>query len=228
MLHRKALLAAAALVLAMAGQILALERVPAKFSYLEVRFSYAMPLGAYDGLPGFDFDFGEDGLIEFDADRVYDDGFGFGLTYGQLFGANWRTSAGFDYANNKIKNPIIQQSGIYEYRIGFTDDLTYQQYDLAVHTSYSPLGLVQSTWSPYFGLGGAIGMASATASGYESDYEFNLAFSLDFGLDAKLWTAPDDRSFLTLASINSWNFAASGDRVKHLQIGGGLRYFFKP
>lgn len=205
-----------------------IERVAARFGYLELRFSYAMPQGEYDGIPGMDFVFDSTELVSFDAGRVFDDGFAAGLTYGQMLGGNWRASVGFDYARNKIKNPILQEKGIYEYRITFLDDETYQQYDLTFRGAYSPTNLAQTPWSPFVGLGASAGLSSATAPGYENQLEFDFGMSLDFGVDVKLWQAADNRSFLALSSMNSWNFLTTAQRISHLQVGGGIRYFFKP
>jgi hypothetical protein len=227
MTHRKTILAVLALVLGLGDQTFAIERVASRLGYLEVRSSYAIPQGTYEGLPGLDFDFGDGQTFAFDADRVFDDGFALGLTYGQLMGRYWRTSFGFDYAKNKVKNPILQNEGIYEYRVGFTDDETYHLYDLTIRGAFAPTNLEQSPWCPFVGLGVAFGFGSANAPGYETNYDFGTALSLDFGADVKLWTAPDSRSFVALSSINSWDIMATGNRIKLLQIGGGLRYFFK-
>ena len=224
----KASLLALLVTCCVGSQAFGIERVAARFSYLELRSSYAMPQGEYDGLPGMDFLFDDTELVTFDANKVFDDGFAFGLTYGQMLGGNWRASVGFDYARNKIKNPILQQKGIYEYRITFLDDETYQQYDLTFRGAYSPTNLAQTPLSPYVGLGASAGLSSATAPGYENELEFNLGVSLDFGLDVKLWQAADNRSFVALSSINSWNFLTTAERISHLQVGGGIRYFFKP
>lgn len=206
----------------------AIQRVAARFGIMEVRFGYAMPQGDYDGLPGLDFIFDESDLVAFDAENTFEDGFAAGISYGQMLGGHWRASFGFDYARNKVKNPIMQLIGDYQYRIDFTDDLTYNQYDLSFRTAYAITDLRQYGWSPFVGLGALAGMSTSQSPGYESQMKLDFGMSLDFGLDAKLWEGADRRSFVALSSINSWNFVTTGDRVSYLQIGGGLRYFFKP
>jgi hypothetical protein len=217
----------------------AIQRVASKFGILEVRFGYAMPLGEYDGLPGMDFIFDDtvafspdpivvSKSVALDADRVFNDGFAAGLSYGQMIGGHWRALVAFDYARNKVKNPIIQQIGDSVYTISFTDDLTYNQYDLAFRASYAFADLRKYGWSPFLGLGALAGLSTSQSPGYQTDSEFDFGMSLDCGLDVKLWEAQNGHSFATLSSINSWNFFATGERVSHLQIGGGIKYFFKP
>ncbi len=216
-----------ALICVISGQTSAIERVAARMGYMEVSSSYAMPLGSYNGIPGMPFEFDAGSTFSYDANRVYNDGFGVGLTFGKAYISNWRIAVGFDYARNKIKNPISQAGGLYEYTIAFMDDPTYHQSDVKLHCAYAPLNLTESYWTPFVGLGASLGLGSVSTPGYQTDYQFNTSLAADFGLDVKLWTAPDKRSFVTFSSINSWTFVATGDRIKHLQVGGGLRYFFK-
>jgi hypothetical protein len=226
------ILVPAVLLLSVAIPAHAIERVASRFGALEIRFGYAMPLGEYDGLPGLDFIFEDSAsgaeLVDFDAERVFDDGFAFGFSYGQILAGRWRASIGFDYARHDVKNPIIQQIGDYQYSIAFPDDVSYNQYGLSFRVAYAPTDLHRQGWSPFVGVGALSGLSAISSPGYETDSEFDFGMSLDFGLDVKLWENPDARSFVALSSINSWSFVATGERVSHLQIGGGLKYFFKP
>jgi len=226
--YHKTLLATLALILAAGTPAFAIQRVAARFGVLEVRFGYAMPQGQYDGLPGLDFIFDETELVEFDADRVYKDGFALGLSYGQMLGGNWRASVAFDYARNEIKNPIFQRIGDYEYTITLPDKWTFHQYDLTLRGAFAFTDLSQMAWSPFVGLGVSTGLSTVRSPGYATESEFDFGMSLDFGLDVKLFQAADNRSFVALSSINSWNFLSSGERASHLQVGGGIKYFFKP
>jgi len=225
---KQAAMLALALVVVAIAPAQAIQRVSARTGVIEVRFGYAMPLGEYDGLPGIDFIFDESELIAFDAERVFDDGIGLGFTYGQMLGNHWRVSVGFDFAQNKVKNPIIQQIGDYQYSVSFPDDPTYKQYDLSLRAAYALTDVHQAGWSPFVGVGVLTGLSAITSPGYETDSEFDFGMSLDFGLDVKLWEASGGRSFVALSSINSWNFLVTGERVSHLQIGGGVKYFFRP
>lgn len=206
----------------------AIQRVAPKLGVLEFRGGYAMPLGDYNGIPGLDFVFDDTELVSFDADNVFNEGFALGISYGQIAGGHWLMSIGLDYARNKIKNPILQDIGNFQYSMAFLDDQTYQQYDLSLRGAYLFNNLAHTFWSPFFGLGASAGLSSTSSPGYQTESEFDFGLSLDFGLDYKLWKAAGNRSFVTLSSINSWNFVATGDRISYLQVGGGIKYYFKP
>jgi hypothetical protein len=147
------ILVPAVLLLSVAIPAHAIERVASRFGALEIRFGYAMPLGEYDGLPGLDFIFEDSArgaeLVDFDAERVFDDGFAFGFSYGQILAGRWRASIGFDYARHDVKNPIIQQIGDYQYSIAFPDDVSYNQYGLSFRVAYAPTDLHRQGWSPF-------------------------------------------------------------------------------
>ena len=225
---RKILWIAPILLVGLAGQAFAIQRVAPKIGVLEFRGGYGTPQGNYDGIVGVDFVFGADEIIEFDAEDVYDNGFTAGIGYGQVVGGHWLLSLSLDYARNKIKNPIERETGDYLYTISFVEDPTYNQYDLTLHGGYLSNDLAHSIWSLNFGLSAAAGISSLTSPGYETETQGNFALGLDFGLDLKIWTAADKRSFMTLSSINNWNFLSTGARASQLQIGGGIKYFFKP
>ncbi|MEW5795539.1 MAG: hypothetical protein AB1772_04180 [Candidatus Zixiibacteriota bacterium] len=225
MLHGKAVLTVLALVVGVAGQSWGIQRVAARFAYLELRFAYAMPQGEYDGLPGSEFETNDGYGLEIDGTHIYEDGYSFGLAYGRLFEGKWALGAGFEYARHRVKNPIVVPG--FE-PVRFPERSTYHHYAIALRATYSPLDLKESGWSPYLGPAATFGLAALTSPGYITEYEADFGLDIEFGLDVTLWQAADNRSFLALSSINSWNFLATDDRVSHLQIGGGIRYFFKP
>jgi hypothetical protein len=225
MQHRKALMAAAALVLLMAGQIMAIERVPARFGYIVTGFGFAMPQGDYDGFPNRDFVSDSGAAVTIDGSNLYKDGLSFTLGYGQLIGSRWLFGVCFDYSRHQVKDPVAQPG--YE-PVSFPKKSTYSHYAIAVRPSFAPLDVRESGWTPFVGSSFTFGLASMTAPGYVSEYEATFGMDIDFGADVRLWEASDSRSFLTLSSLNSWNFLSTGTRVSQLQIGGGLRYFFKP
>ncbi len=226
--HRTTLLLAAVLLVGVAGQSYAIQRVAPRIAVLEFRGGYAMPLGSYDGIVGVPFEFDPGEIVHFDAERVYRDGLHLGISLGRLSGNHWQRSVGFDYARSRIENPIEQEIGIYIYTISFPEDLTYQQYDLTLRQAYLFNNLTQTAWNPYFGLSATAGLAVVTAPGFETESQLTFALGLDFGLDFKVWQAADNRSFVTLSSINSWDFLATGERVSYLQVGGGIKYYFRP
>ena len=225
---RNSLVLTIVLAIGLGGSASAIQRVAAKVGVLEFRVGYAMPQGDYDGIPGMDFLFDDTELVAFDAERVYKDGFTVGLSYGQILNKHWLISVGLDYTRNKVKNPILQEIGQYQYSIDFLEDPTYHQYDLSFRSGYFLNNPVRHAWTPYFGVAALVGVSTVSAPGHETNSELDFGMSLDFGLDFKIWAEPDSRTFVTLSSINSWNFLSTKERVSHLQIGGGIKYFFGP
>ncbi len=215
------------LILLQAASAGAITRAARKVGFLELHGGYAMPQGEYDGIPGHAFDFGGE-IVNFDAKRVYDDGFSVGFSYGQILNKHWLVSVGLDYATNKVKNPIIQVIEPYQYQVDFIHDPTYKSYDFTVRSLYSLFNPVRHSWSPYFGLAAVAGMTAVTVPGAPSESEFAFGLNIDFGLDVKVWQLTDSRQFVTLSSINSWNFMSTNERVSHLQVGAGIKYFFGP
>jgi hypothetical protein len=213
--------------MAIAGQALAIQRVAPRLSLLEFRGGYGMPLGSYDQIIGTTFEFDPGEIVSFDAERVYAEGYNLGFSYGQMIGGHWLAAIGFDYARHKIENPIEQEIGPYIYTISFLGNPRYSQYDLTLKGQYVFNNLAHQVWSPFVGLAASAALSTLSAEGFETESDGTFALSLDFGVDFKIWKSSDGRAFLTLASVNSWDFVASDTRPNLLRIGGGLRYFFK-
>ena len=83
-------------------------------------------------------------------------------------------------------------------------------------------------FTPYVGLVAAVGMIAQSAEGYETEYEVNSLLSANFGAEFKLWSSPDKRKFLTLASVNSFDLLSSGYRPRNLNIGGAIKFYGRP
>ena len=222
------LLTTSALMLTLAGSTAAITRVAPKVNILEFHAGYGMPQGTYDQIIGTEFLFDPYEIVDFDADRVYNNAFYFGLNYGQVIGGHWQATVGFDFAQSKLENPIEQIIGYYLYSVGFLGDPTWRSYDLNLKAVYGLNDLVNSSWSPFLGLGVTGGLSTLSAKGYESQSNATYALSVDFGLDAKIWHDVEDRTFVTISSINSYELVGSGDRARLLRIGGGIKYFFRP
>ena len=107
-------------------------------------------------------------------------------------------------------------------------DITYRQYDLEFNVNYLLNNLARTFWSPYVGIGAQAGFTSLSEKGADDQSDLKFALSLNFGVDFKIWGEPKNRSFVTLSSINSLNFLGSDNRPQYLNIGGGLRYYFRP
>lgn len=205
----------------------AIQRAARRTSFVEFRGGYAMPQGTHKSLLGSPFWGPADGIYEIDATNVFEDGFDLGISYGQVLSGHWSGSVGFDYARNEVQRPIQQMIGDYPYVVSFAKETVYKRFDLTFAAGYSFIDLAHDSWSPYGGLRATAGLNTATAPGVETLSEFEYGLGLDFGLDFKIWSAPDNRSFMTVSSLNSWNLVSTGERVSHLSIGAGIRYFYK-
>ncbi|HUV31295.1 MAG TPA: hypothetical protein VMY05_09435 [Acidobacteriota bacterium] len=211
------LLVALALV-AVGSEALAISRVARRLSMLQIHGGYALPFGTYDQLGTLTITDQNNRPIELDADDVFDPSFSLGVSYGQLRNNHMLVSMGFRYI--RIDPDDALDFGGYDYDFG--------QYDLDFHLDYMFLNLYTQRWSPYFGLGINAGLTVTNPKGFDSESEAAIALSLNFGADVKLWSDSKGRSMVTLASVNSWNAVASGDRPRYLQIGAGIRYWFRP
>lgn len=225
---RKSLVLTIVLAIGLGGSASAIQRVAAKVGVLEFRVGYAMPQGSHWGLTGAPFETSTQVPLKGDATDIYKDGFNLGIAYGQILNKHWLISLGFDYTRNKVKDPIVLRIGDATYTDNFPEERTYQRYDLSFRSGYFLNNPVRHAWTPYFGVAALVGLSTLSIPGHETNSEFDFGMSLDFGLDFKIWAEPDSRTFVTLSSINSWNFLSTKERVSHLQIGGGIKYFFGP
>ena len=160
---------------------------------------------------------------EFDAEDVYGDSYYFGLEYGQLIAGHWLGSVGFRFTHHNLRDTIGDE------RMAFMYDFkpTFNQYDLEVNMNYLLNSLASSVWTPYAGLGLHAGIASVDWDEYDAENDLTFGMNLNFGAEVKLYTAASGKSFVTLASMNNWNFMATNDRPKYLQIGGGVKYYMR-
>ena len=104
----------------------------------------------------------------------------------------------------------------------------FNQYDLEFNVNFHLTPVSRSVLSPYVGMGFRGGLTAMTAEGVESENEANVALAGNFGLEVKLWESAKKRSFVSVASINSYEFVVSGDRPRHFNFGFGLKYYFRP
>ncbi|RKX24356.1 MAG: hypothetical protein DRP45_08385 [Candidatus Zixiibacteriota bacterium] len=205
----------------------AIQRTAPRLNVVSFSGGYAGPVGTYDGTVALDFDF--DGtLVDFDAKNVYENGVRLAISYGAVKRGHWLGTLGFEYTRHNYKNPLVQRHSNHLYEITFLEDPAFSQYDLELSLGYLFNDLNYTVWSPLFGFRLTAGMSGISAERVESEYQSSLSLGLDFGADIKIWTAPDKRSFVTLSSVNSWDFAASNDRPRYLNIGAGIKYYFRP
>jgi hypothetical protein len=219
----RVIVTSAVVVFALSSSSQAITRVGKKLNVIEFYGGYAGPLGTYNGIPIDEFII-EGRQWEFEADEVYGASYYFGLNYGQLFANRFLISAGFRYTRHDLKDTIGNDEMAFMY--DFKPNL--HQYDLDLNLNYLFTNLHVSGFAPYVGLGMHGGIASATWEGFDSENELTFAMSVNFGAEVKLYTAASGRSFVTLASMNNWNFLSTNDRPKYLHIGGGIKYYFRP
>ncbi len=224
----------------------AIRRVPARLNVFEVYGGYSQPISTVEGIllqidnDGFVTDkfVINNRIIDVNADDAYDPSFYLGLKWGSTFGGLAIGKIGFQYSNYQIKDAISLTS---DTLLDIADlGLNYNQFDVSVDLNLYAGNPVSMPVNPYVGLGLHAGILAVSSDGgvedpdnpgtffeFETEYHGNVAASLNFGLDIKLAEAPSGRSFWVLASDNRWDFAATNDRPKQLQIGGAVRYFFR-
>ncbi len=179
---------------------------------------YSSPFGNYSGIGSYEWTGGT-----LTASELLDPTYHIGLEIGKVSNDHLFAGIGIRYTKINVNDAI----GDYLSPID-TSSLRFNQYDISLNCNYYLTNLYEESLSPYFGGELLMGLTSFTPPGFRSETQFSLGMAVNFGLDLKVWSAKDQRSFVTLASINSWQLAASGNRPRYLNIGGGLRYFFRP
>ncbi len=183
-----------------------------------IHVGYSSPFGNYSGIGSYEWSGGT-----LTASEALDPTYHIGLEIGKV--SNDRLFAGIGLRYTKIN--VNDEIGDYFVSID-TSALRFNQYDIALDCNYYLANLYEESLSPYFGGELIAGFTSFTPPGFLSETKFSFGLAVNFGVDMKVWSAKDQRSFVTLASINSWQLAAGGNRPRYLNIGGGLRYFFRP
>jgi len=215
------------LVLIGVSSSLAIQKVAPRLNVVDIYGGYSAPLGEYDSYILYDFTY-DDKTFEFEGSDIYKSSFHLGVDYGQVINRHWLASIGFCYGSSNYFEDTLWAPLPDTVGFRMPRDSKFRQYDISFDLHYLVNDLTEQLWSPYVGASVAAGMSGVVLRDFENEYNATIALSLDFGLDVKLWTAPDKRSFVTLASINSWDFLTSGARPKYLQIGGGIKYYFRP
>ncbi len=212
------------LVISLAASSGAVTKVAKTLNVMDLYFGSGMPMGTYNGLPGDAF-YIDDVLIDIDAEDMYGSPLAFAFGYGRVIDRHYLFSLQFRYANHDLAEVIPTP---YEFNLLTNPGTKVRQYDLALNMNYQLLDLSENTLTPYAGLGARAGFTSKTLEGYLSENQLNFSAALNFGAEFKLMTSASKRSFVTLASVNSWEFFATGDRPYCLNIGGALKYYFRP
>lgn len=194
----------------------AVVRVARRFNVMEFAFLTADPVGTYSRVGTIDLIDQNDIPFEEKGDEVFNSTWGVALSYGQLRNDVFAGSVGFRYIKVDHKLQFIETT------------IDFHQVDLDFTLNIHPLKPASSLFSPYVGGTVNAGLTITEPQGYATESALTVGLSANFGFDFKVWSDNTNKSFLTLASINSYNLIASDGRPKYFQIGGGLRYWFKP
>jgi len=196
----------------------AIKRVASRYNMLNFYSGYADPHGEYDQSGMVSFVDYQGRPSDIAGDSLYDATYYLGFDYGTLYSRHVLYMIGFRFTEHNVKDWIFDEIG---------DEYKLRQYDIEFNANYYLLDLLEFPWSPYVGAGVQGGFTSYSQRGFDNDSELKFAFSLNLGFDLKLFQAPKKRSYVTLASMNNYNLLASDNRPKYLNIGVGLRYFFR-
>ena len=221
------------IVIITAASASAITRVSRSLNVIDFYGGYATPWGKYDGIISQSFLVGD---RQFDVDHgdLYKSTYYFGISYGTVRRGHILYQLGFRYTDNKFQDSLVlvDTSVIDEFNSIITTatyylkPFTYRQYDFDFNLNYLINDLNFKPWSPYVGLGFHAGITSLGQKGYDSNSEIEMALSINYGLDMRIWKKRDNESFITLSSINDFNFWASEDRPKYFNFGAGLKYYF--
>ncbi len=212
------------ILISMASDAMAVSKVARSFNFVDFFAGSSMPVGNRHGLPDYDFLI-NNRPVKVNSEDIYGNTFHLGITYGQFRGNNLLWSAGFRYTKNDVFDTIPLTNTIISVD---TFNTSYNQFDIDFNLNYLLTDIAKSSFSPYGGIGFQAGIISISQDGYSTDYSANLGLSLNFGADLKIWNAVDNLSFVTLSSVNSYDLLGSSDRPKYLNIGGAIKYYFRP
>ena len=214
----RTILMAALLTCVFAVSLSAATRTARSLYVFDVNGGYSSAFGNYSGIGTFTWDSG--GLT---ASQVLDPTYHLGFTLGRLYNDHLLFGLGFRYTNINIDDHIGDLLQPID-----TSSLRFHQYDLSFDFNYYPVNIAEESLAPYFGAGVTTGLTTFAPPGYASESKLSVALAVNFGVDLKVWKAADKRSFVTLSSMNSWQVIATGDRPRYLNLGGAVRYFFRP
>jgi len=217
----------------------AVSRVPARINVLEFYGGASTAQGSYDGFRG------EDWVRSFeinttnpsvDADNIYGSSFNLGFSYGQLRNNHIFYAVGFRYTKIELDSVVIVPLNNADVFWTPSDGYKENLYDITFDLNYYPYNIVKQNWSPYVGVGFKGGLMVFSQSGrdansglaFASETEVKFSSSINLGLDLKLWNDKAHRTQVVLSSINSFDFWGSGNRPRYLNLGIGLKYYFRP
>ncbi len=201
----------------------ALTREARSLYVADLHFGYSSPFGNYHGIGSYDWTGGD-----LTASELHDPTYHVGFDIAKIHNDRLWVGTGFRYTKINVNDNL---GDFLQYEDGSPVDtgvLKFNQYDIFLSCNYYLMNINDESFAPYFGGEIISGLTSWSPPGYRSESKFTVGLAANFGADFKIWSAADKRSFVTLASINSWQLVGSGNRPRYLNIGGGIRYFFRP
>ncbi|MFQ5453513.1 MAG: hypothetical protein ACE5D6_04930 [Candidatus Zixiibacteriota bacterium] len=204
-----------------------IARVAKRMNVMEFFSGYALPVGNYNGIDIIDFRNTQGFLVDLNAEDVYDPSYFVGFSYGQLRNNHMFYSLGFRYVKIATEDTFAVEPGL-----GYIFDPetpNFNQYDIDFNLNYFASNPTVSGFSPYVGVGFHGGITSVTGDNFniESSNDVTLALGINFGADLTIWKSVNKRAFVTLSSVNEYQFFASDGRPKYLNLGGALKYYFR-
>lgn len=226
-LFRYGLIVGLAVFLTAPGSNAGMVRVAKRLNYLDIYGGYSKPVGSINGVVT-DPLLVDGRRVSVDIDSAYSATAFFGISYGQLRSGHILYSLGFRYTHHDIKDTINYPPNHFLTWVPLSEKPSYNQYDIDINLNYYLTDPSRAILSPYLGIGFHGGLLAVTSEGYQSTNDVTTALSLNFGADMNLYSGPKDRTLVTLASVNSYNLLASGDRPKYLNVGAAVRFWFRP
>lgn len=197
-------------------------RVARRYTFVDFYGGYSSPVGDYGGIGVIDFRNSRDQQVDLPADEVYDPTFHIGFNYGQLRNNHMQMAVGFRYTKVNQHDSFLAEDQVLAFA---PEKPSVNQFDLEFDFNYLLTNITETWAAPYAGVGVRGGLTSFSADGVETESEINLGVSINFGAEVKLWQDPG-RGFVTFASVNSYDFWASGEKPRFFNIGGAVKYYF--
>ena len=217
-----------------------IQRVARKINYFQIRGGYTTPVGkinGYQDLSWADLFDTDEPNPSIGADQVYKDTWSIGLDYGFLRWDHVALSFGFQYTSVPVQDSVVLEFDTFYGTVGFnTVDVNVNLYDINLNADFYPFSPFTSKLLPYVGAGitGGLlvfsgqGTDAATGVEFGSTGEVELAAHANFGIDYKVWGNRRSGSFITISSVNSYEFWSSDYRPAYGNLFLGLKYFLKP
>lgn len=195
-------------------------KVERRYNMLNIYGGYATAHGEYDwvGLIDVGIETSQGDILDIvEAGDLFDPTWFVGFDYGTIYNHHLLCMIGFRYTEHNPQDWLVRSVGKFNYR----------QYDIELNANYMLFDLTKNFASPYVGAGVQAGFTSYSEEGFDDDSRMKLACSINFGADLKIYQNPDGRSFVTISSMNNYNFWGTEDRPMYLNLGAALRYYFR-